>query len=173
MLSVAATRCLNIELDLMRATWKDLTFLPSDEALSSLYDAWSWFLPKPFRPVMASALGDVFFQGDGDSVYWLNTGTAEITQVAASRAEFLELLKTDLANEWFMPGLIEQLMSAGKTLKPDYCYTFVTLPVFKEGKYELANLNPVPAKEHFGVTGLIHREIKDLKLGDKVQIKVV
>ena len=157
----------------MRVTWKDLTFLPSEEALASLFEAWSWFLPQPFRPVMASTLGDVFFQKEGDPIFWLNTGTAEITQVAGSRAEFLELLKTDMANEWFMPGLIEQLMGAGKTLQPDYCYTFVTLPVFKEGKYDVANLNSVPAKEHFAVTGLIHREIRDLKAGDNVQIKVV
>jgi hypothetical protein len=156
----------------MKVTWKDLSFLPSDAALAALYESWSWFLPSPFRPVMASTLGDVFFQTEGAEVFWLNTGTAEIAKVAASRAEFMELLKTEKANELFMPRLIEQLLAAGKVLKPDQCYTFVALPIFKEGKYEVANLNPVPAREHFALTGHIHKEIKDLPDGATVKLEV-
>lgn len=122
---------------------------------------------------MASTLGDVFFQQGGEAVFWLNTGTAEISQVAKARDEFLELLKTEKADEWFMPGLIEKLMAAGKILKPDYCYTYVTLPIFKEGKYEVTNLNPAPAKEHFSATGRLHQQIKDMPDSAKVKIKIV
>lgn len=155
----------------MKITWKDLSFLPSDEALSALRDAWAWFLPQRFEPVMASTLGDVFFQQDGPEVFWLNTGTAEITRVAASRSEFLELLRTEKADEWFMPHLIEQLKMAGKALKPDGCYTYVALPIFSEGKYEVSNLNPVQAAEHFGLTGEIHRQIRQLPDGSKVRLQ--
>lgn len=157
----------------MKVTWNDLSFLPSDKAIAELKRAWSWLLPKVFKPVMASTLGDVFFQQDGDAIFWLNTGTAEIMQVAGSRVEFLELLKTDKANEWFIPELIEELMAAGKILKPDYCYTYVTLPIFKEGKYNVTNLNPVPAKEHFGATGTLHLQIKDMPNGAKIKINIV
>ncbi|MGD9588287.1 MAG: T6SS immunity protein Tdi1 domain-containing protein [Pyrinomonadaceae bacterium] len=155
----------------MKITWKDLYFLPSDDALSALRKAWDWLLPQPFDPVMASTLGDVFFQQGGSDVYWLNTGTAEITQVATSRAEFMELLRTKKADEWFMPNLVEQLKVAGKFLGPDGCYTYVSLPIFSEGKYEVANLNPVPAVEHFSITGDIHRQIRHLPDGSKVRIK--
>ncbi len=156
----------------MNVTREDLSFLPSDEALAELYRAWAWFLPKIFRPIMASTLGDVFFQQDGDAVFRLNTGTAEITQVAGTRAEFLEILKTEKADEWFMPGLIQELKSAGKVLEPDYCYTYATLPVFKEGRYEVSNLNPVPAKEHFGATGAIHHQIRDMPDGGRVRMNI-
>jgi hypothetical protein len=155
----------------MKITWKDLSFLPSEEALSAFRKAWAWFLPQPFEPVMVSTLGDVFFQQGGPDVYWLNTGTAEMTRVAASRAEFMELLRTEKADEWFMPHLVEQLKVAGKLLQPDGCYTYVSLPIFSEGKYEVANLNSVPAAEHFSVTGDIHRQIRDLPDGFKVGIK--
>lgn len=154
----------------MKITWKDLSFLPSDEALAALYEAWSWFLPQPFQPVMASTLGDIFFQQGSEAVFWLNTGTAEITQVAESRTHFMELLKGEEYVSWFMPNLIEQLKDAGKNLEPDYCYTYVILPIFKEGKYEISNLNPVPAKEHFGITGTIHQQIKDLPDGTHVKV---
>jgi hypothetical protein len=157
----------------MKLTLRDLSFLPSDEALAELHKAWAWFLPKTFKPIMASTLGDIFFQQDGEAIFWLNTGTAEITQVAKSHAEFLEILKTEKADEWFMPGLIQQLKDAGNILKPDYCYTYVTLPIFKEGKYEASNLNPVPVKEHFGITGTIHHQIREVPDGGRVKIKIV
>jgi len=157
----------------MNVTWTDLLFLPSEEALAELYRAWAWFLPNSFRPVIASTLGDVFFQQESDAIFWLNTGTAQITQVADSRAQFLELLKGEDVNIWFMPSLVEKLKMAGKLLKPDHCYTFVRLPIFKEGKYEVDNLNAVPAKEHFRITGFVHEKIKNLPDGAQVKISVV
>jgi hypothetical protein len=147
-----------------------VSFLPSEEALAELHAEWSWFLPRAFRPVMTSTLGDVFFQQDSEAVFWLNTGTATITQIAKSRADFLETLKTEHSNEWFMPELIRQLKEASKLLKPDYCYSYLILPIFAEGKFEVSNLNPVPAKEHFGLTGSVHRQLKDTPNGTRVKI---
>jgi hypothetical protein len=156
----------------MKITWNDLSFLPSDEAIASLRRAWSWLLPDLFEPLMASTLGDVFFQQGSAGVYWLNTGTAEIHRVASTREEFLQLLKTDKANEWFMPGLIDKLKKAGKTLEPDDCYSYVILPIFKEGTFEVENFNPVPAEQHFEMTGEIHRQIHAIPDGQKVEIKI-
>ena len=53
------------------------------------------------------------------------------------------------------------------------CYTYVTLPVFAEGKYEVDNLNPVPAGEHFSVTGHILHEIAELPDEAKVKLHTV
>jgi hypothetical protein len=156
----------------MSITWNDLAFTPSEPAIAELRVAWSWLLPDGFVPITASTLGDVFFQLGTDAVYWLNTGTAEIARVAASRAEFLELLRTDLADEWFMPHLVEELRAAGKLLEPDHCYTYVTLPVFAGGRYEASNFHPVPAREHFGVTGTMHRQLRDLPEGARVMIRI-
>jgi hypothetical protein len=155
----------------MQVTWSQLAFLPSDAALGELLEAWSWLLPEQFEPVTASTLGDVFFQQGGEAVYWLNTGTAEISRVAESRSAFLDLLKTEKADEWFMPSLIQDLLNSGKCLQPGYCYTYVVLPIFKEGKYEVSNLNAAPAGEHFGLTGALHRKICDLPDGAQVQVK--
>lgn len=155
----------------MQVMWTQLAFLPSDAALAELVEAWSWLLPEQFEPVTASTLGDVFFQQGSEAVYWLNTGTAEISRVAESRSAFMDLLKTEKADEWFMPSLIQDLLNAGKPLKPGYCYTYVALPIFKEGKYEVSNFNPAPAGEHFGLTGALHRKISDLPDGAQVQVK--
>jgi hypothetical protein len=154
----------------MPRKWPSLTFVPSDEAVQQLRESWSWLLREPFVPVLFSVLGDVFFEPRSGGVWRLDAGTAEISRVAGSIGEFQGLLGTDLADDWFMPDLVERLHDAGKQPSPGECFTYVTLPVFKEGTYEVPNLNPVDARDHFAVTGRIHREIRHLPDGAQVRI---
>jgi len=93
--------------------------------------------------------------------------------VADSVLHFESLLNSELADEWFLPNLVGQLHAAGKVPGPDECYTFVTLPIFREGKYEVDNLNPVSAREHYGLTGSMHKRLRDLQDGAQVKINVV
>ena len=153
----------------MSVGWSSLTFEPSDDAIEQLAEAWAWRIKDPFRPVLFSTLGDMFFARDDGAVWWLNTGTAELTRVADSIEHFQERLATDVADEWFLPALIDKLQMAGKLREPGECYTYVTLPIFTEGKYEVDNLNPVPAAEHFELTGHIHRQIAEMPDGAKMR----
>ena len=68
----------------MSLGWDALTFEPGADAIEQLSESWAWLLKDPFRPVLFTVLGDMFFARDDDSVWWLNTGTAEITRVADS-----------------------------------------------------------------------------------------
>jgi hypothetical protein len=153
----------------MSIGWDALTFEPGAETIEQLAESWAWLLKDPFRPVLFSVLGDMFFARDDDSVWWLNTGTAEVTRVAESVDAFQERLGTDQAEEWFLPHLIELLHAAGKIPEDGECYTYVTLPILQEGRYEVDNLNPVSAWEHFSLTGEIHRQIAALPEGAKVK----
>ena len=157
----------------MSVGWSALTFTPDDEAVAVLRSSWGWLLAEPFTPLLFSSLGDMFFESSSGRVYWLNTGTGQVSEVAESAAQFKEMLRTEIANDWFLPPLVEKLRAAGKVAGPGCCYTFATLPVFAEGKYEVSNLNPVPAKEHFSLTGHIHKEIQSLPNGARVKIDVV
>jgi hypothetical protein len=65
------------------------------------------------------------------------------------------------------------LHDAVKIPGPGQCYTYVTLPIFEEGRYEVSNLNPVLAEEHFGLTGQLLSELHTLPNGAKAQVKVV
>jgi hypothetical protein len=146
---------------------------PSADAIEELRTAWSWLLPDHYQPVLFSAFGDLFYKTPAGEVWWLNTGTAEVSKIAESQLEFERLLGTDKADDWFLPPLIEKLINAGKALSPGQCYTFVTLPIFREGTYTAENLNPVDAREHFGLTGYNHKEISNLPDGATVNIKIV
>lgn len=152
----------------MNLGWSSLTFTPDAEAVLALRESWAWLVQEPYRPVLFSVLGDAFLQVESGAILWLNTGAGELTEVAQSWERFVELLRTEQVEEWFMPGLVEQLHEAGKIPGAGQCYTYVTLPVFAEGKYEVANLNPVDAKYHFGLTGYVHQQIKSLPNGAQV-----
>jgi hypothetical protein len=156
----------------MSIGWSSLTFTPDSEAVKELRRAWAWLAGDSFVPLVFSILGDFFYTTESGGVYWLNMGTAEISPVADTPEEFRALLATETADDWFMPGLVEQLHEAGKIPGPGCCYTYVTLPIFAEGKYEVSNLNPVPAREHFGLTSRIHREIQSLSDWSKVRVVV-
>ena len=157
----------------MSIGWSKLTFTPDDEAVAEIASAWGWLIQEPFTPLLFSSLGDMFFQAESGGVFWLNTGTGEITAIAASAEQFKAQLGTEVSSDWFLPSLVAQLHAAGKIPAPGCCYTYVTLPVFAEGKYEIANLNPVPAKEHFGITGHIHQQIQSLPDGAQIDLQVV
>jgi hypothetical protein len=156
----------------MTLGWSALTFTPSGESVRALVDSWGWLLKEPYKPVLFSILGDVFFESVGGEIYWLNAGTAEVTRVAATVDEFRDLLGTARANDWFLPQLVEQLRAAGKVPDEDQCYTYAILPIFKEGKYDVANLKPVAAREHFAFTAHVHRQIAELPDGASVQMNV-
>jgi hypothetical protein len=156
----------------MTLAWSSLTCKPDEEALGQLAESWGWLLTEPFVPVLFSVFGDVFFEPDSGGIWWLNTGTAEVSRVAHTVQEFGGLLGTDLANDWFMPDLIESLQAAGKFAGAGQCYSYVVLPVFAEGRYEVENLNPVPVHEHFGLTGRVLRELRSLPDGALVRLKV-
>lgn len=142
----------------MAVTWRELTFTPDDAAIDQLVASWSWLLHEPISPILFTALGDLFFETASGEVFWLNTGTAELTQVAYSAEQFKQALDSELVDVWFMPGLIAQLRGAGKRLKSGECYTFIVLPAFADGTYTVDNMHPIDAKEHFSFTGHVHQQ---------------
>jgi len=157
----------------MSLGWSALTFTPDGEAVRELRKAWSWLLTEEYTPVLFSVVGDVFLRMvAAGEVQWLNTGTGEIQRVADSVEEFRTLLGTEKVREWFMPALVEQLHAVGKVPAAGECHTYVTLPVFAEGKYEVANLNAVRAKDHFAATAHVLREVQWLPDGTKVKLIV-
>lgn len=157
----------------MSIGWSKLIFTPDIEAINEIASAWGWLIQEPFTPILFSVLGDMFFQKEAGNVFWLNTGTGEISAIADSLEEFKVLLGTETADDWFLPDLIAQLHEAGKIPAPGYCYTYITLPIFAQGKYEVANLIPVSAKEHFGITGHIHQKTQSLPDGAQVKLQVL
>jgi hypothetical protein len=156
----------------MALIWNDLICTPAKEPIDARAESWNRLHGDAFTPRRFTARGDMFFEADAGGIFWLNTGTAEVERVADNVPEFNNLLREEAADDWLLPGLIEALLEAGKVRAEGECYTYVTLPVFVEGGYTVENLNPVPAKEHFELTGSILRQLDDMPDGASVDIEV-
>src|SRR5215472_7191028 len=107
----------------MEIGWPELTISPDDEAVAGLKREWAWLTPEPWQPLMFSVLGDVFLERKPDGVFWLNTGTGEMTRIADDAERFRVALATDLVDSWFLPPLVARLYEAGKIPAPGECYS--------------------------------------------------
>ncbi len=153
------------------ASWSEITITPTDDAVAQLRESWSWLLGTSWRPLLFSAVGDVFLQLQAGTVWWLSTATGSFEQVAHSESEFISMLAGEQVNEWFLPDLVEELQSAGINLLPGQCYSYTTLPIFAEGSFSVENMHPLSAKEHFSFTGHVMQKIQSLPDGAKISIK--
>jgi len=158
----------------MSVGWQDIAFKIEAPLAEEVMGAWSWLFPERWTPLICSMVGGVFLHAEGGHVHWLDTGTGLIEQVASSREQFEEILRSGalLVEEWFLPGLVESLHDAGKHATAGQCYAFTVLPVFAEGKYEPQNMFVVPVREQFVGVADIHRQLNAIPDGAAVRVKV-
>ena len=99
----------------VRITWNELTISPDGVDFNDLLSEWRWLVGKEYKPVIISALGDLFLRHDDGRIFWLNTGSGELTEVAKDAEEFKKLMvQSDNTDEWFLPNLIGDLLASGK-----------------------------------------------------------
>ena len=152
-------------------TWKDLAIDPSNVDMNSLLSDWRWIVPENLEPFMVSSMGDMFLRSPKDQIFWLNTCTGKIEQIALNIEEFNNLIKTEeKAIAWFYADLIGEMKACGQILGKNQCYSYV-YPPFLGGSYELSNIEITDIYVHFGIIGQIHKQIKDLLPGTKIKIK--
>lgn len=123
--------------------------------------------------LIVSKTGDLFYQAHDDSIYWLATDTGAITKVAINTEEFNLLLKAgDNIDNWFLPLLVEQLVSDGKLLQGNQVYSYKKLPILG-GEYAIENIESTDACVHFALTGQICEQVSKLADGTPIRINVV
>ena len=158
----------------MSITWQDIAFQLESEIARDAGKAWSWLVPEPWEPIVCSIVAGVFLEKPNGEVHWLDTGTGLVDQVARTRVQFEEMIRSspDLVDEWFLPTLVERLHAAGKRPAVGECYGFTILPIFAEGKYDTDNMFVVPVREQLVGMADVHRQLNDLPEGASVQIGV-
>lgn len=158
----------------MSIIWQDIAFQLEPDIAREAGKAWSWLVPEPWEPIVCSMVAGVFLEKPDSEVHWLDTGTGLVEQVASTRVQFEEIMRSspDLLDEWFLPPLVERLHAAGKRPAVGECYGFTILPIFAEGKYDTDNMFVVPVREQLIGMADIHRQLNELPEGVSVQIKV-
>ncbi|MDH3582869.1 MAG: DUF1851 domain-containing protein [Phycisphaerae bacterium] len=132
---------------------------------------WHWLLPEKLTVWLVNRFGDVFAALDDNSIHMLDVGGGTFERVSDSRDHFRDLMDIDdNSSDWFMIPLIDDLVAAGKTLRPGYCYGYLRNPVLG-GEYSVDNTVVIPVTEHYGLNAEIHEQIKDLPDGAQVTIE--
>jgi len=146
----------------------------SEMDIEPLIDAWQWMFDEDdeIEPFLMNCFGDLFFLDADGVVLWLNISDGELSEVAASEDEFTQLLENDEQTaDWFLPGLVDDLLDAGKTLKPDECFAFRTLPVLG-GEYETDNVIVYSIRKYWEFCGAVHSQVAGLPDGTEIEINV-
>lgn len=153
----------------MQISLNQLTVHPDVSAVSELYKAWDWLIDDTYHPILFSVFGDPFFK-KGEQVYWLDTGNGELHLVANDEDEFKKKILGEEGPKWLLAPIADKLAQKGIVPKDGQCYSYETLPILG-GSYTEENFYLLSIREHFGVTGSMHEQLKFLPDGAKVQIK--
>jgi hypothetical protein len=108
---------------------------------------------------MMSRLGDFFLEDDNGIIYWLNTGTGELDRIAASDAEFQQLLQTESFDDWFLTDLVDECHAAGLIPGDGEVLSYKILPIFEEGEYTVENMHVISAEAHLEYSGVTVLEL--------------
>ena len=148
---------------------KDISRIDQNEILSE----WRWLLPDVKSVVIVTCMGDMFIEDKNGHILFLLYDGGDLEIVAENKAE-LELFLNDdeKFDNWFLPLLFEKLIIAEKYLKPNEVYSLKKFGVLG-GEYTVENIEPTDISVHFGIAGLICKQIWDKPDGTKVNIKVV
>jgi Domain of unknown function (DUF1851) len=113
-----------------KPAWIDLLIDDPSLDFSKLLEDWRWLLVGSFRVVVGSKFGDWFVERPGGAVEMLDMQSGQIRQVAGSRDEFYQLIRTrEKQQEWLRSDLVVSLHEMGVVPAAGQCYAFSVPPI--------------------------------------------
>ena len=133
---------------------------------------WRWLVPESYTVFGASVLGDLFLTNPRGRVFWLDVGSAELTEVTESVGEFNTMLASREHLDYsFGPALVEACETAGLARQADECYSYVMLPILGGG-YSPANIKVRTLENHLVGWGPICEKVAELPDGAQITFDV-
>ena len=154
----------------MNATWEDFSIDFAQINPQTLTKDWAWLIGDEFTPIIITSIGDMFLSTRQGEIYWLNVGEGTFDPVANGLVELKDKLNNEqVADEWFMFELAKALESSISRLHQGKLFSFKKLPIIG-GTYDISNFQLIDIEVHFSLTGQIHKQLRDLPDGTKVNI---
>jgi hypothetical protein len=136
---------------------------------SELLSEWRWLVDDSHKPIVLTAMGDMFLTSPDGKVHMLNLMEGQFVVVSDSVGEFQEKLHdSEIVGEWFLPEVVEANIQMGMTLGPKQCYGMKT-PAFLSGQLEPDNIEPIDTCVYYSVTGQLLNQVKDLPPGTPIK----
>lgn len=146
----------------LKPTWIDLLIDDPNLDYSRLLQDWRWLLHGSFRVVVGSKFGDWFVERPGGEVEMLDMRKGEICQVAASRSEFYDLIRTrQKQKEWLLSDLVVRLKEKGVVPGPGQCYAF-SVPPSLGGSIDPEGVEVMELEPWVSFCGQIQEQIHNL-----------
>jgi hypothetical protein len=146
--------------------------IPLDDLdLSRVLKTWNWLTGGNKTVIALTKLGDILLKDNQDRLFFLDTGKGKIEIIHEHYLDFVNgKLSNNVYEEILLTILVDKLRSNGKTLKSNQVYSFYKLPVIG-GRYIVENIFPLDLYKHYGVTGEINLQLRDLPGGTKIEFK--
>jgi hypothetical protein len=140
---------------------------PSGEAIQRALDSWQWLPIQGRKPVLVTAFGDIFFEGD-DGIWFLDTLEGAFQRVCDTREELEVVLSSEgAADRYCLAGFVERAHREGMVLANEQCYDFTLHPVVG-GKIEYSNIQPRDFVLAVHIAGQLHEQSRHLPPGARI-----
>jgi hypothetical protein len=153
----------------VRITLNDLTVSFEHLDREHLLDDWRWLIGPSTQPILLSAIGDAFVQGENDgTIHLVDTGAGTFQAVATGEEEFRQLLSDpQWVTEYLAVEAIADFLSHGLRIAPGQIYSWKHPPALG-GHYEFDNAATSDIGVHFSMTGQIHQQLQSLPPGTPI-----
>jgi hypothetical protein len=146
----------------------DLVAPVRDLAVGDALECWRWLAGEQAKPLLLTALGDLFAELPSGQVALLDTYEGTFKSVAADRAAWKDALRDPRHIEaWFGPGLVLSLRERGLFLADGQCYSPIH-PLVLGGNMEPENFEATDWRVHLAIMGQIYEQSKDLPSGTPI-----
>jgi hypothetical protein len=151
----------------------DQAFRVDSLRVDQLLADWRWLCPEPISLVARNAFGDLFLLNPDGKVLWLQVATGELTEIAASLSQFLDLLRLEEKREVWLAET-DTRAAAERGLQPSMtqCVGFKIPIVFSESRDVSDNAYVADLYEQVSLLGDLHRQIASTADGAKVEIRI-
>jgi hypothetical protein len=148
--------------------WSTFTVEADDEQRVMIAKQWLWLTGEPLVPVLITAMGDYFAEGEGDDVYFVDTNWGRYEKVAPSYDALLAEIRSGSVTDWFYFELVRSIIASGRKRGERQCFSFMHPPMLG-GQIAVANVEPIDLVTHTGIHAQIARQIRDLPPGTKIR----
>jgi len=143
------------------------------DSTADLIGNWRWLLGGSARLLGWASSGDLFIVDAKGVVTRIDTGSGDLEPCASSVGEFYRGLEDHTRAEGLLLlPVVREFEARHAQLGPGECLGFTMLPVFG-GVYSVDNRCRLAVAEHASFTGDVHHQIRDLRDGEQVAVKVI
>jgi uncharacterized protein YbdZ (MbtH family) len=144
----------------------DLFVTTDPKTQDLLLEDWRWKVGNEAKVFRVTVFGDLFTQGPGGQIFWLDTGSGRYIEVAKSVEQWADAAKTH-GEEWFHGDTLKKLRSFGVKLGEGQVYSWRHDPMLGGAESE-DNVDVVSLEVHVSHAGRTAKAIKDLPPGAKI-----